>query len=415
MDINAHFHAFLETTVNLPEAKLTQLDSRVSAITNALQRDSVIGPMYKEHIPQGSWAHQTIIRPVGAFDEFDADILLHLEEQDDWADPREYLKQVRAAFKRSSTYNTMVQKKNRCVRIDYANDCHVDVVPCLTLTDGRQVIIAEVDYSSAPLMLYEGAIHMVQSVPYQVERLDWEGRKAYVTRTHVDYYTDAIDYTRLKVLERFDGGISGAGTCHHGEVHVVRRVAGYKKIRYYTHENIGYGPVTLPDQEMHTSSVWWQLPQHELERLFTSRQEMLDAFLGAAAALHLVAKVAVMADASDLQKAVGSGDGAWFASGDGRGRGTLRSTDGSVSDPDRHDTFVPTVYLYDNFPGGIGQSEPLWHRQRKMVTHARELVDRCACKAGCPACVGPVLAVQETSEVTPKALALRVLEALSAA
>ena len=282
-------------------------------------------------------------------------------------------------------------------------------------TDGRQVIIAEVDYSSAPLMLYEGAIHMVQSVPYQVERLDWEGRKAYVTRTHVDYYTDAIDYTRLKVLERFDGGIAGAGTCHHGEVHVVRRVAGYKKIRYYTHENIGYGPVTLPDQEMHTSSVWWQLPQHELERLFTSRQEMLDAFLGAAAALHLVAKVAVMADASDLQKAVGSGDGAWFASGDGRGRGTLRSTDGSVSDPDRHDTFVPTVYLYDNFPGGIGQSEPLWHRQRKMVTHARELVDRCACKAGCPACVGPVLAVQETSEVTPKALALRVLEALSAA
>ncbi|WP_440222822.1 DEAD/DEAH box helicase [Dokdonella sp. MW10] len=282
-------------------------------------------------------------------------------------------------------------------------------------TDGRQVIIAEVDYSSAPLMLYEGAIHMVQSVPYQVERLDWEGRKAYVTRTHVDYYTDAIDYTRLKVLERFDGGIAGAGTCHHGEVHVVRRVAGYKKIRYYTHENIGYGPVTLPDQEMHTSSVWWQLPQHELERLFTSRQEMLDAFLGAAAALHLVAKVAVMADASDLQKAVGSGDGAWFASGDGRGRGTLRSTDGSVSNPDRHDTFVPTVYLYDNFPGGIGQSEPLWHRQRDMVTHARELVDRCACKAGCPACVGPVLAVQETSDVTPKALALRVLEALSAA
>jgi DEAD/DEAH box helicase domain-containing protein len=76
-------------------------------------------------------------------------------------------------------------------------------------TDGRQVIIAEVDFSSAPLMLYEGAIHMVQSTPYQVERLDWEGRKAYVTRTHVDYYTDAIDYTKLKVLERFDGCIAG--------------------------------------------------------------------------------------------------------------------------------------------------------------------------------------------------------------
>lgn len=145
MNINAHFIAFLETTVNLPGAKLTQLDGRVAAITNALQRDSVIGAMYKEHIPQGSWAHQTIIRPVGAYDEFDADILLHLEQQADWTDPREYLRQVRAAFKRSSTYNSMVQKKNRCVRIDYANDCHVDVVPCITLSDGRQVIINYAD------------------------------------------------------------------------------------------------------------------------------------------------------------------------------------------------------------------------------------------------------------------------------
>ncbi|HEY5613964.1 MAG TPA: DEAD/DEAH box helicase, partial [Lysobacter sp.] len=78
-------------------------------------------------------------------------------------------------------------------------------------TGGKQQIIAEVDYSAAALTLYEGAIHMVQSTPYQVERLDWEGRKAYVTRTFVDYYTDSIDYTKLKVLERFDGGAAGRG------------------------------------------------------------------------------------------------------------------------------------------------------------------------------------------------------------
>jgi len=282
-------------------------------------------------------------------------------------------------------------------------------------TDGRQVIIAEVDFSSAPLMLYEGAIHMVQSTPFQVEKLDWEGRKAFVTRTHVDYYTDAIDYTKLKVLERFEGGIAGAGSCHHGEVHVVRRVAGYKKIRYYTHENIGYGPVTLPDQEMHTSALWWQLPQAELDTRFGSRQDALDGFLGAGYALHVVAKVAVMADGADLQKAVGSGDGAWFATGDARGRGQLRRTDGSVADPGAHDQFVPTVYLYDNYPGGIGQSEPLWRRQRELVTGARELVEGCDCRAGCPACVGPVLAAQEDADTTPKSLALRVLTALEAA
>ena len=120
------------------------------------------------------------------------------------------------------------------------------------------------------------------------------------------------------MLERFDGGAAGRGDAHHGEVHVVRRVAGYKKIRYYTHENIGYGPVNLPDQELHTTAVWWQLPQAVLLTAFASRQDALDGFLGAAYALHVVATVAVMADARDLQKSVGNGDGAWFATADGR-------------------------------------------------------------------------------------------------
>ena len=125
-----------------------------------------------------------------------------------------------------------------------------------------QTIIAEVDYSAAALTLYEGAIHMIQSTPFQVEQLDWDGRKAYVTRTHVgllhrrDRLHEAQGARALRRRAR-----RARARCHHGEVHVVRRVAGYKKIRYYTHENIGYGPVNLPDQELHTTAVWWQLPQ----------------------------------------------------------------------------------------------------------------------------------------------------------
>ena len=296
-------------------------------------------------------------------------------------------------------------------------------------TDGKQQIIAEVDYSAAALTLYEGAIHMVQSTPYQVERLDWEGRKAFVVRTHVDYYTDSIDFTKLKVLDRFDGCEAGRGDSHHGEVHVVRRVAGYKKIRYYTHENIGYGPVNLPDQELHTTAVWWQLPQAVLLRAFASKQDALDGFLGAAYALHVVATVAVMADARDLQKSVGNGDGAWFATQDGSGRGRAQDHDGRAvavggdafvesapTDGMLIETaqFVPTVYLYDNFPGGVGLSEPLWLRQAELVARARELVGRCDCASGCPACVGPVLAVDEAKTIaTPRQLALQVLGLLA--
>ena len=282
-------------------------------------------------------------------------------------------------------------------------------------TAGRQTIIAEVDFSSAPLTLYEGAIHMIQSLPYQVEKLDWEGRKAFVTRTHVDYYTDAIDYTKLKVLERFDEMPAGSGSAQHGEVHVVRRVSGYKKIRYYTHENIGYGPVNLPDLELHTTAVWWQLSQSTLEKEFASRQSALDGFLGATHALQVVATVAVMADARDLQKAVGSGDGSWSAVADTHGRGQLRDPEGSVLEPDSTSVFNPTVFLYDNFPGGVGLSEPLWRRQVELVTHAIQLVQGCDCSAGCPACVGPVLAADESAPEPPKQLALRVLALLESA
>lgn len=278
-------------------------------------------------------------------------------------------------------------------------------------SEGRQNIIAEVDYSSAALTLYEGAIHLVQSLPYQVEKLDWDGRKAFVTRTHADYYTDAIDYTRLKVLERFDAVPAGRGDACLGEVQVVRRVAGYKKIRYYTHENVGYGPVTLPDQELHTTALWWQLPQASLDAAFASRQDALDGFLGAATALHTVASVRVMAEARDLMKSVGSGDANIVVERDGRGR-WLGADDAAAADGER---FLPTVYLYDNYPGGVGLSDPLFRVQHELVRDACRLIDGCACRAGCPACVGPVLAAVEAGATTPKAQAMRVLALLEQA
>ncbi len=137
-----HFQAFLTTTVNLRPYKLELLGSRVGAIQRALEADETVGPLLKEAIPQGSWAQQTIIEPVGEHDEFDADVLVHLAENPDWNEaPREYLRLVRAALKDHPTYRGKVQKKNRCVRVIYANSCHVDVVPYVTRSDGSEVIV----------------------------------------------------------------------------------------------------------------------------------------------------------------------------------------------------------------------------------------------------------------------------------
>ncbi len=300
----------------------------------------------------------------------------------------------------------------------------------IDITDGRKNIIAEVDYSSAAVTLYEGAIYMVQAVPWQVEQLDWVGRKAYVRATRADYYTDAIDYTKLKVLESFEDAAGSHAVAHHGEVHVVRRVPGYKKIRYYTHENIGYGHVHLPDLEMHTSALWWQLEPAALAQAFPTRHEALDGFLGAAYALHHIAALVSLAERRDLGRSVGDGNGAWSVVVDAQGRGTVRGaagTEGDVEiDLERAASFRPTLFLYDNYPGGIGLSVPLFDQRNELVARARELVRGCTCASGCPACVGPIpaqaargsqqsasQAASRPQPLDPRRAALRLLDLLA--
>jgi DEAD/DEAH box helicase domain-containing protein len=320
-------------------------------------------------------------------------------------------------------------------------------------TAGKQDIIAEVDFSSAPMTIHEGAIYMVQAKPWQVEKLDWEGRKAFVTETKADYYTDAIDYTKLKILDEFESddrttgawharratqGVAGEPTavpgsetvrdlaasdpgqrsilrrpsrCARGEVHVVRRIPGYKKIRYYTHENIGYGHVRLPDQEMHTTAVWWQVDPAQLAATFPSRRQALDGFLGAAHALHFVAALVTMSEKNDLGRAVGDSNATWFASVGADGRGSPRTLAGDAVDLEAPThSFTPTVFLYDNYPGGIGLSTPLYDLRQNVVEQALSLVRNCGCRHGCPACIGPILAAEEDRGYSPKQAATEVLQ-----
>ncbi|MCB1559699.1 MAG: DUF1998 domain-containing protein, partial [Xanthomonadales bacterium] len=173
-----------------------------------------------------------------------------------------------------------------------------------------------------------------------------------------------------------------------------------------------YGPVNLPDQELHTTALWWQLPPDHLQRCFANRQQALDGFAGAAQALHTVAALAVMAEPSDLRHVVTDSDGGWFARRDERGRMQVQDADGSPLHGGER--FAPTLYLYDNYPGGVGLSEPLFDRQHELIANALVLIAACDCVVGCPACVGPVLAADEScDDDTPKSLALRVLDELS--
>ena len=280
-------------------------------------------------------------------------------------------------------------------------------------TDGKKEIIAEVDYSAAALTLYEGAIYMVQACPWQVEKLDWEGRKAYVKTTKADYYTDAIDYTKLKILSEFETRALTSGAVTRGEVHVLRRVAGYKKIRYYTHENIGFGDVNLPDQELHTTAVWWSVPQAILEGAFSARWQALDGLLGVAYALHQMACLHAMCETRDLGRSVGDKGGEWTATSQLTGQATTVDLSGTPIATEDVPVFTPGIFLYDNYPGGMGISTVVYDKSAEIIADTRLLIERCSCQAGCPACIGPVLVDPDNPLRHIKSSALTVLKLLA--
>jgi DEAD/DEAH box helicase domain-containing protein len=257
-------------------------------------------------------------------------------------------------------------------------------------------VIGETSFTSGPSTLHEKAIYMLEGELFQVERLDFEGRKAYVRRIDCDYYTDAITYTKVTPLETFEA--DGGGSPHaHGEVHVSSRVVGFKKIKFHTNENVGSGELELPEQEMHTTAYWLTVPPAVLEALPFAADDRRDGVVGLAFALRQVAQLLLMCDRQDIGISIGGADGADEPALDRSGQ--------PAALPD-----VPRVYVYDNYPGGIGFSAPLFGMHAPLVSRTRELIAGCGCEHGCPACVGPV---GDTGPLA-KTVALRILEHLEA-
>jgi DEAD/DEAH box helicase domain-containing protein len=248
-------------------------------------------------------------------------------------------------------------------------------------TPDRPRVLGEVDLFSAQVLVHERAIYIHESVQYYVDRLEWGERKAYVHRVDVDHYTYANRAVTLKPLDVFAEAPATGGRRVHGEVMVASLVTLFKKLKFGTDENVGWGPIDLPEIELQTTAYWVTA-----EGAATGwRRDDLDvALVGAGRALQAVAAVLLMVDPRDL---------------------------GLVSQVRSPHQESPTIYLYEAMPGGVGLSERLFARHDELVAGAAGLVAGCSCQSGCPACTGPRL----DPEVDATALALRLLGALGAA
>jgi DEAD/DEAH box helicase domain-containing protein len=250
---------------------------------------------------------------------------------------------------------------------------------------GEPKIIGEVSYTAALTTLHEKAIYLHEAKQFHVEQFDFKERKAYVKRVDSDYYTDAIDYTQVKPLREFAAGAFQDANRVHGDVRVNRQIVGFKKIKFYTNENVGAGKLSMPEQEMHTTAFWLHFSAEFLAALDQyTPTERQNGLTGLGNALRTIASLLLMCDPHDLGVAL------------------TENTAGSVA------AWEPNLYLYDSYSGGIGLSAPLYRLSDQLLTRTRELIETCTCDAGCPACVGPVGEIGERG----KQAALEILKRL---
>jgi DEAD/DEAH box helicase domain-containing protein len=270
----------------------------------------------------------------------------------------------------------------------------------------RDKSIGELDWRAAHTMLHEQAIYQHDGECWQVERFDYENHKAFVRHVEPDYWTDAMTYVQVSVLEESaTGGVLASDwSSGWGEVAVVEKVVGYKKIKFYTHENAGYGDVRLPEMQMHTTAFWLTVPEAACERVSAGRAAAIDGLRGIGLALETVATLALMCDPRDLGTTLGDvAPGEDDSSGetpDARAAAVPRRIRGGPQPG-----FNPTLFVYEHVPGGTGLAERVWEQRDELLARALRLVDRCPCRGGCPACVGP-------GESTRKVTAIELLRSI---
>jgi DEAD/DEAH box helicase domain-containing protein len=257
---------------------------------------------------------------------------------------------------------------------------------------GAPTVIGEVDFSSALTTVHEKAIYIHGGQQYHVEHLDFKERKAYVKRVDVDYYTDAIRYTQVRILEcaaetrvSDDAVPEIPALRSFGDVLVRSQVIGFKKLKFFTNENIGAGNLELPENEMHTTSYWITLQRPLLESLPFTISERQSGMFGLLHALATVATLLLMCDRRDLGTAIGEKPP--YPDDQETSIDAVQLRD-RISQ-NAKEFFEPNLYLFDAYPGGIGFSEPLYRAHDILMQRTRELIVACACAAGCPSCVGP--------------------------
>ena len=317
------------------------------------------------------------------------------------------------------------------------DDPHPDPPPSKT-GDGR--IVGEVDRESAYWMTHPQAIYLHEGQSFIVDELDLDHSIARLRATDTDYYTEPRSETTVLLLDKTAEADAHGATKAHGDIAVTTQVVGFKKIKWFTHENLGEGVLSLPPTELHTTGYWLAVNDATVARLrdeglwtntsndygpdwnalrdrvrardryrcqgcgapedgrmhhvhhripfraFPSREQanQLDNLVTLCPNCHRRAELAVRIRSGLAGMAHALGHLApFFLMCDPRDIGVHSDLESPLA------AGKPTVVIFDRVPAGIGFSERLFELHDELIVRAFELVRDCACEDGCPSCVGP--------------------------
>lgn len=306
--------------------------------------------------------------------------------------------------------------------------------------NGNPQIIGQVDYESALWMVHPQAIYLHSGNMYEVQNLDLENNTAQIKSVEVDYYTEPrkkIEIEKLSLIRQSE--VTG-GSRNYGELMVTTQVTGYRRIRWYSNENLGEADLDLPATQLRTTGYWLTLSPEtvdhlreaglwnsdpndygpnwqQIRKLVLQRDHYTCQSCGAVERdqpLHVHHKIPLRSFASNEQGNQLSNLVTLCPPCHRRAELSVSIRNGlsgltyvlqnlaplflmcDVSDLGAsYDPLSPlaekqpAVVIYDLVPGGIGLSESLYDIHDDLVNRAYELVTRCGCKNGCPSCVGP--------------------------
>jgi len=239
-----------------------------------------------------------------------------------------------------------------------------DNVVIIDSTAGRNEVIGEMDRPSAKELVFDDAVYIHRGKQFMVLKLDIENRQCLVEEHETNYYTDAIVKNDIKVLSEDERLGTKELPIVVGDLLVRSSAEKFKKLRFHTNENIGYGEIYLPPEEMQTRTVAMLFPETARPGALLKSMSEIERAATLAAFCSLIrdfAPIELLCDRSDL--------GA-----------TWRIRD------DHFD--MPAVYVWDRYPGGTGLAEALSISLQSVLRAAADRVAACDCDDGCPSCIG---------------------------